>query len=277
MHETQSRNHHDIPLLMRRAQKAPLLDSETERKLIAEAQEGSKRAVEKLVLSHLRIVFSVARHYRRVGIPMDDLVSEGTLGLMEAIRRFDLGRDNRFGTYAAWWVQARLRRYAAATRHLVAPPSTRNARKILRSFERTSRAISQRLGRPALRHEIAEALDVTVEDVAMVEPVLRATDARLGPTDEGVAMDLPGFEPSPEQEVEARELATRRKACIERAFRDLTPRERIIVERRLLDEDGDSLSTLGEEFGVSRERVRQVQHQVQNKLRARLGEAAAWY
>src|SRR5262245_61778253 len=119
MSHASPRTRHDASPLLRLAQRTPLLDVGTERQLLVAAREGDRKAVERLVVSHLRIVYSVAKSFHRNGVALDDLMSEGTMGLLEAIRRFDLSRDNRFSTYAGWWVRARLRRFAAAQRHMV--------------------------------------------------------------------------------------------------------------------------------------------------------------
>ncbi len=260
--------------LQRLASQAETLDAESEREITRKARDGDKRATERLVRSHMRLVQSVAQAYARRGLSMDDLMSEGTLGLLEAARRFDPELGNRFSTYAVWWVRQRIRRFAMSNRRIVGAPSTRNARRIRGSLQRTRNEISQRMGRPARRSEIAEALDVTPEEVAMVESSMGARDVPIGPEDDGMTRELPAMLLSPE---DAALLSERRRIqhdTVQASLKGLSDRERVIIEKRLLCDDSTSLSTLGEHFGVSRERVRQIQNAAQRKLRGVLVEVA---
>lgn len=260
--------------LQRLASAAETLDIETEREIARQARAGSKRATERLVRSHMRLVQSVARAYARRGLSMDDLMSEGTLGLLEAVRRFDPDRGNRFSTYAVWWVRQRIRRFAMANRRIVGAPSTRNARRIRGSLQRTRNELAQKLGRPPRRDEIAAALDVTPDEVAMVESAMGARDVPLGPEEDGMTRELPAHLPSPEEATLRAEQDHLRKAKVLESLTGLGAREREIIEKRLLCEDATSLSTLGDHFGVSRERVRQIQNAAQRKLRVTLVEVA---
>lgn len=262
--------------LRRAAAGAPMLEAEEEQALIRRAQQdGDERATHRLVAAHLRLVLSVAKSYARGGVSLDDLVSEGSVGLLEAIRRFDPQRGTRFSTYAVWWVRAHIRRYAMANRRIVPAPSTRNARRILGALHRTRKELEQRTGAAPTRDEIAAALDVTAEEIAMVETALAARDVVLGPLDDGTHHDVATSLPSPEQEAAEHQLAALRRRQIADALGVLSEREREIVERRILNEDSSSLASLGAHFGVSRERVRQIQQRAQNKLRSVLLEQVA--
>lgn len=226
--------------------------------------------MQRLVLAHLRLVLSVAHAYRGGSAGLDDLVSEGCLGLMEAVRRFEVSRGNRFSTYAVWWVRAHLRRYALANRRIVAMPSTRGARRVLGSMARVRRDLCQREGRPVDRGELAEALGVSTSDVALVEAAYAGRDVPVGPTDELGSRDLASEAPSPEQLAADAEEALQHRRAVAEALASLSDRERTIVEHRLLDDERTSLQALGERFGVSRERVRQIQQRAQAKLRSAL-------
>ncbi len=192
---------------------------------------------------------------------------EGVLGLMEAAHRFDPERGIRFGTYAAWWVRAYIRRYALTNRRIVAPPSTRAARRIIASLRRTERELAADSGRCPERAEVAAAIGVSTEDLTMVEGLLGGRDVPIGPVDDGI-----GFEPvadaaSPEQETAAEEARQQDAGAVHQALSLLSERERAIVQRRILDDERTSLSALGQTMGLSRERVRQLEKRAQLKLR----------
>jgi RNA polymerase sigma-32 factor len=262
-------------LLFRAARNASLLDPSTERGLLRRAQAGDADAVERIVVSHMRIVLSLAPSYKRAGVSTDDLVSEGVLGLLEAITRFDCTRENRFATYARWWIQARLRRFVGATRHVVLPPSTRVARKLMLRYGRTFHAETQRLGRTPTRVEIAHALDVEVEDVAAIEPVLTSFSASLSERSDGTAIELVSEDASPEDHVADEERSARVRERVAEGLSALTDRERMVLMRRLSQDEPESLAELGRELSVSRERVRQVQQRACEKFRARVRVADA--
>lgn len=262
-----------IPWLLRERRGA-LLDAGTERDLLVRAQGGEARAVEKLVTSHLQLVWKIARAFRRPDISPDDLVSEGVLGLLEAIRRFDLARENRFNTYAEWWIRARLVRFAVDLRPLVPLPATRNMRRARRLLDRTSRALAQDLGRPPTQDELATALGVTPEEVALVEHGAMSRFVSMGATDEGPTRETADEGPSPEQIACDADEVRAKRIRIAKAMSSLTDREREVLERRVLGDDRASLSEVGRQYGVSRERVRQIQVRAESKLRMQLLDVA---
>lgn len=251
-----------------------MLSADYEKQLVAGFQEGSADSLRQLLSSHLRLVLSMARRYVGHGASLEDLIGEGNLGLVEAARRFDAQRGVRFGTYAAWWVRAYVRRYALANRRIVATPSTRNARRILGRLRSTQRSISQSEGRPAERHEVAMALGVSESDVAMVESALSGRDVPVGPTESGYGFEVANQEPSPEQAAAERESREVAHGKLFAAMKELSDRERVIVQRRWLDEDTATLAALGQTLGLSRERVRQLEKRAQRKLRAALLDVA---
>lgn len=269
--------HHDdsITALRRAAKNAPMLDAATEIGLIAGLRKGSQRALRDLMAAHLRLVLATARRYSGNGMSLEDLVAEGNLGLVEAAQRFDPARGTRFGTYAAWWVRAFVRRYALANRRIVPAPSTRNARKLISSLRSTQRTLTQEMGRPPTRDEVAQALGVSADDVGMMESVLGGRDLFVGPSEDGTVVELEDYRPSPEQHTEEQELEALRASTVARALEKLTEREREIVRRRYLEEDGVTLAVLGDDLGLSRERVRQIEKRAQHKLRAALLEHVA--
>ncbi|MBX3269400.1 MAG: sigma-70 family RNA polymerase sigma factor [Sandaracinaceae bacterium] len=262
--------------LRQAASAAPMLDLDTERELLRRIQEnGDPRALDALLVSHVRLVLSIAQKYRRHGLPVDDLVAEGNLGLVEAARRFDRARGTRFSTYAAWWVRALIRRYTIANRRIVGAPSTRAARRLLSNLRETQRRLAAELGRAATREEIARALDVSVEDVATVDAALSGRDVSLAPTPEGLVIELACDRASPEETAAAAELRAHNERSVHDALERLERRERLIIERRLLDDDRETLADIGAELGLSRERVRQLELRARQKLRAALLDRVA--
>src|SRR5690606_24658987 len=139
---------------------------------------------------------SIAQKYVRPGVALDDLVAEGNLGLVEAVRRFDPAKQARFATYAAGWVRALVRRAALANRRIVGAPSTRNARRLLGTLRATQRRLAAHLGVPPTAEQVAAELGVTVEDVAMVEQALGGWDVSLAPREDGSTFELTSAGPT---------------------------------------------------------------------------------
>ncbi len=262
--------------IRRAAAQAPMLDAQTEADYLRRIQESNDQvALSALLVSHLRLVLSVAGKYTGQGIVIEDLVAEGNLGLVEAARRFDRAKGTRFSTYAAWWVRALIRRYAIANRRIVGAPSTRNGRRLLSNLRQTQRRLSAELGRTPTREQVAAALSVTTEEVAMVEAALAGRDVSLAPTDDGQVLELVFEGVSPEQQVIERQQARNTQTSVRKALSGLERRERAIVENRLLGDDKDTLADIGAKMGLSRERVRQIELRACEKLREALHEHVA--
>lgn len=255
--------------LRRAAATAPMLDAEREADYLRRIQESDDaRALELLLAAHLRLVVSVAARFARSGVSISELVAEGNLGLVEAARRFDRAKGTRFSTYAAWWVRARIGRFALGNRRIVAAPSTRNARKLLAGMRSAERKLSQDGGERPSREAIAAATGTTEEDVAMVETALSARDVAVGPSDDGTSIELDASGPSPEQEIADREDGQRRFELVTAALQQLDRREREVVQRRILEDDAETLAEIGRALGLSRERVRQIEARAKRKLRS---------
>ncbi|HEY8429655.1 MAG TPA: sigma-70 family RNA polymerase sigma factor [Sandaracinaceae bacterium] len=254
--------------IRRAALEAPMLDAETEQEYLRRIQESDDpAAMQALLLSHLRLVLSIAQRYTSNGVTLEDLIAEGNLGLVEAARRFDRSKGTRFSTYAAWWVRALIRRFAIANRRIVGAPSTRNARRVLGRLRQAQRRLAAELGEAPTREQLAQALSVTPEEIAMVEGALSGRDVSLGPTEDGQVVELTSELESPEEAVAERELRAIHRRSIRAAFEALDERERAIVEKRLLDDDKDTLAHIGGSMGLSRERVRQIELRARQKLR----------
>jgi RNA polymerase sigma-32 factor len=257
------------------AREKPLLDAMREHQLLCRAQKGDQRATTEIVESHMRLVVQIASRYAREGLSTHDLVGEGVLGLMEAVRRFDVSRDTRFASYAAWWVRACVRRYALANRRIVGVPSTRGARIARARLRGVERALSQRFGRRPSRAELAGELGVSEHDIELVEVALSSRDVSLTADDEGSAFPLPDESFSPERAYEEAEHTEQCARSVADALKRLSERELAVVREQFFEEDGKSLSDLGRALGVSRQRAGQILAVARCKLRAELVVAVA--
>jgi RNA polymerase sigma-32 factor len=263
-----------LEALLQAAKKAPMLTAEEELRLAKEASAGSGAGFERLLKSHLRLVLTIAHEFSAYGLPLDDLVSEGLLGLVEAARRYDPERGVRLAAYAAWWIRAYMRRYTIFNRRIVRTPSSRHGRKLLANLRRIQREVAQTTGERPDAETVAKLLGVGVRDVEEMEAALSGRDIPCGFDPEGRAMDLPSEGPSPEvlvAETEEREWSMN---AVNEAMRTLSRRERHILQKRYLTEESSSLASIGRGMGLSRERVRQLEHQAQAKMREAIRASA---
>jgi RNA polymerase sigma-32 factor len=252
----------------------PLLDPARERMLLAAALRGDQRAASELVRTHIKLVKKIAARYRRRSVSSEDLVSEGLLGLMEALRRFDVSQDTRFAAYACWWIRARIGQFALANQRLVRVPSTRGGRAVTRGLRRAEHRLSQRLTRLPTAQELAAELGATAADVAEVRAALSAVDLSLTPVEGQATVQLAADCETPEQAFERRQLALERQHLVYQALSKLSPRERQVVSEQYLDEHGRTLSALGADYGVSRQRVGQMLEGARGKLKHALAQVA---
>jgi RNA polymerase sigma-32 factor len=260
--------------LLAAARQAPMLSAQEEVRLAREAAAGSDRALEQLLRSHLRLVLTLAHEFRSYGVRVDELVGEGLLGLVEAARRFDPERGVRLAAYAAWWIRAYMRRYTIFNRRIVRTPSSRHGRKLLANLRRTQRELAQRDGAAPDAQTVASYLGVTVRDVEEMEGALSGRDVPTDFDPEGYSVELSSTEPSPETIVaEAEDRRTSLRA-VKGAMARLSTRERQILQQRYLCEQPQSLASIGRSMGLSRERVRQLEHQAQSKMREALRMSA---
>jgi RNA polymerase sigma-32 factor len=259
--------------LLRASKHASLLLAQDEVKLAVQAQEGSGEAFEALLRAHLRLVLTIAREFASYGLPVDDLVSEGLLGLVQAARRFDPTRNVRLAAYAAWWIRAYMRRYTIANRRIVRMPSSRHGRKLLANLRRTQRELTQVHGEPPDAETVAKVLGVPIRDLHEMEGALSGRDIACGSDFENRALELRSEWPSPETQLADSEQRNRSVASLQRALRCLNTRERQIVEQRCLKDPTPSLAAIGRDLGLSRERVRQIERRAHTKLRQALSVA----
>jgi RNA polymerase sigma-32 factor len=252
--------------LWQTARNAPILSAEAERNLAYAAQRGCKRSFDTLLRSHFRLVLAIAREHRSFGLSFDELVSEGLLGLVEAARRFDPQRGVRLAAYAVWWIRAHIRRYAVMNRRIVRAPSSRHGRKLLAGLRHTQRRLTQENGEAPTPEMVAEALGVTVRDVREMEAALSGHDLPCsGHADD--AVQIAADEPTPEAIVLENQEEQRSTQAVRDALEQLSARERQIVERRYLSSEVITLASIGRRFGISRERVRQLEQRAFDRIR----------
>lgn len=267
---------------MKRAMEAPLLEREEELELATAWKEnGDEVALHKLTTAYMRLVVAVAAKFRHYGLPFPDLVSEGNIGLMQAAARFEPERGVRFSTYASWWIRSAIQDYVLRNWSIVRTGTTAAQKSLFFNLRRL-RALIKDVGSGALSPEnrayVAQALRVGEDDVEQMASRLAAVDRSLNApfTEDGDGewQDLLADEnPDPEAEVMNSRDTDKRSQWLGEAMGALTEREQLIIRERRLREDSVTLEKLGERLGISKERVRQIEHHALNKLRKALTEA----
>jgi len=264
--------------------KFPMLEAEQEFMLAKRWQEyEDAEAAHKLVTSHLRLVAKIAMGYRGYGLPVAELIAEGNVGMMQAVKRFDPDRGFRLATYAMWWIRASIQEYILRSWSLVKIGTTAAQKKLffnLRRLKGQIAALEEGDLSPEQVKLIATKLSVPEQDVVQMNRRLAAPDNSLNAP---VRADGDGewqdwlVDDTPSQEtrlVEDEELSNRR-ALLAKAMKELNERERRILEARRLSEEPATLEDLSQEFGISRERVRQIEVRAFEKLSRAMKRGAA--
>ena len=258
----------------------PMLTLEQEREYGRRLRDHNDvAAASKLVLSHLRLVVSVARNYMGYGLPQADLVQEGNIGLMKAVKRFDPERGVRLASFAIHWIKAEIHEYILRNWRLVKIATTKAQRKLffnLRSMKPTSAALTRKEIR-----QVAKTLNVKESDVIEMEQRLQGGDVSLEPTvEEGedfVAAPIAylASDPSegPAETFERRQSEDNAAEGLSKALASLDERSRRIIRARWLAEsDPKTLHELADEFGVSAERIRQIEAKAMQKMKKQMAE-----
>ena len=261
-----------------RTMKAPLLEREEEVKLGTELRDkGDEKALDKLVSSHLRLVVKMAAGFKGYGLPVSDLIQEGTLGLIDAAKKFDPEKGVRFSTYARWWILASIQDYVMRNSSIVKIGTTPAQKSLFFNLRRLRSKISKNLAGPMSdedRVEIAKILNVPTASVERMEALLSGYDSSLNTiigSDESDGSELQEFledeRPNPEENIAHHSNQTSRNNVIEKALAALDERERQIIRHRFLEENKPTLEEIGNDFGVSKERIRQIEGRALEKLK----------
>ncbi|MEL6584212.1 MAG: RNA polymerase factor sigma-32 [Pseudomonadota bacterium] len=266
----------------RKAMGAEMLDAETELELArAWRDHRDERALHRLVNAYMRLAVSMAAKYRRYGAPMPDLIQEAGVGLMKAADKFDPERGVRFSTYAVWWIKASIQDYVMRNWSMVRTGSTSSQKALFFNLRRVRAKIEREEGGAhgldgsVMRQRISEEVGVPLRDVEMMEARLSGSDFSLNAQqagDEGREW----LEALEDESAQADETVShahdmeRVRGWLADAMKALTPREKMIVIERKLKDDPRTLESLGNELGLSKERIRQLEAQALKKLRKRL-------
>ena len=263
--------------------KFPMLE-QNEEYMLAKAwrERQDVDSAHKLVTSHLRLVAKIAMGYRGYGLPLSELISEGNVGMMQAVKRFDPERGFRLATYAMWWIRAAIQEYILHSWSLVKMGTTAAQKKLffnLRKVKGQIQALEDGDLAPEQVSEIAERLGVAEQDVVSMNRRLAAPDhslnAPLRIDGDGEWQDWLEDETDNQETLlaESEELGKRRE-LLQAAMKTLNERERHILEERRLKEDPTTLEELSQEYGISRERVRQIEVRAFEKLQKAIRNAA---
>ncbi len=264
--------------------KFPMLTAEEEGTLSRRWRDSEDlEAAHKLVTSHLRLVAKIAMGYRGYGLPLGELISEGNVGMMQAVKRFDPERGFRLATYAMWWIRAAIQEYILHSWSLVKMGTTAAQKKLffnLRRLKGQMQAIDDGDLQPEQVAKIAHALDVPEQDVVSMNRRLTAPDHSLNAAvradGEGEWQDwLVDDSESHETAIGEREELSGRKSLLANALKTLNDRERHILIERRLKENPTTLEDLSQQYNVSRERVRQIEVRAFEKLQQAMQTAIA--
>ena len=246
-------------------------------------EHGDVEAAHRLVTSHLRLVAKIASGYRGYGLPMAELVSEGNVGLMQAVKKFEPDKGFRLATYAMWWIRAAIQEYILHSWSLVKMGTTAAQKKLffnLRRMKGKLQALEEGDLSPENVAKIATALDVSAEEVVNMNRRLAAPDHSLNaPLKADGDMEwqdwLVDDAPTAETNLVESDELSKRRALLTAAMSDLNERERTIITKRRLIDEPVTLEDLSQEYGISRERVRQIEVRAFEKLQSAIKAQAS--
>ncbi|MDD3795011.1 MAG: RNA polymerase sigma factor RpoD [Lachnospiraceae bacterium] len=257
-----------VQMYLREIGTVPLLTQAEEKELAVRIGNGDEAAARRLAEANLRLVVSIAKHYMGRGMLLLDLIQEGNLGLMKAVEKFDYQKGYRFSTYATWWIRQAITRAIADQGRTIRIPV--HMVETVNRLRKTSRRMVLELGREPYPEELAEEMELTVEQlleirrmmldpISLETPVGEEEDTHLGDFMQDAVF------PSPAEEVTCRMMRTQ----LQEVLATLTERERQVLELRfgLIDGEVHTLENVGQEFHVTRERIRQIEAKALRKLR----------
>lgn len=256
---------------------APLLEKDHELELARRYhEEGDEKALHELIESYTRLVISMASKFRNYGLPMGDLIQEGNVGLMQAASRFDYKRDLRFSTYASWWIRSSIQDYVLRNWSIVRTGTTAAQKSLFFNLRRLRAKIEGEKEKEGLnpkdKERIAKELKVRIKDVNDMEARLSANDqslnAQIGEDgDDEWQNFLSDDRPNPEDIVIGMKDSQTRSAWLKQALNGLSDREQTIIKERHLGYETVTLEALGQQLGVSKERVRQLEQRAMEKIK----------
>jgi RNA polymerase sigma-32 factor len=262
---------------IRSAMDEPLLEREHEFSLARLWRENrDEKALHELVRSYTRLVVSIAAKFRNYGLPMGDLIQEGNIGLMEAAARFEPAMENRFSTYAIWWIKAQIQDYVLRNWSIVRTGTTASQKSLFFNLRRLRARIDGQSAKDYLDDagvaEISRALGVSPKEVMEMEARMNGGDQSLntpiGENGDNEWQDLMAdTSPNPEDLVTGMKDNATRSRWLNDALSALSPRERTIIEERQMREEVVTLENLGKQLGISKERVRQLEQRAIGKLK----------
>ncbi len=257
-----------IKIYLRDIQRTPLLNADSEKELAARVEKGDKTARNTMIESNLRLVVKIAKRYINRGLPFLDLIEEGNLGLIKAVERFNLAKECRFSTYATWWIRQAIERSLVNQARTIRLPV--HVSDDISRMLKTARNLSQQLHREPTAQEIAEAMNAKLPYVRRLMTLLRRTcsmDTPIGDGNDYFLIDTieDSSQVAPSQLLENIDSY----AAISELFESLSDNEKEILALRfgLDDRDPQTLDTIGQQFGVTRERIRQIESKTLDKLR----------
>ncbi len=257
-----------VRMYLREIGKVALLTKEGEVDLAQKIEKGDQKAKEALTVANLRLVVSIAKRYLNRGLSFLDLIQEGNTGLMRAVEKFDWRRGYKFSTYATWWIRQAITRAIADQSRTIRIPVHMN--ETINKFRKVRRELSQHLNREATTEEIAKVMEIPLEKADQIVKISQKTASLEMPVGKEEDTRLKEFIPDEEMKTPVESASFELlKGQIGEVLQTLNPRERRILELRygLIDHRPRTLEEVGKEFGITRERIRQIEAKALRKLR----------
>ncbi|MDD7313127.1 MAG: RNA polymerase sigma factor RpoH [bacterium] len=268
-------NDNSLEAYLEKIKTFPVLTEEQETKLIEDLQQkGDMQAAQILVTSHLRLAAKIALTYRKYGLPPADIISEANIGLMQAVKKFDLSKKVRLATYAIWWIKAAINDYILRSWSLVKIGTSAAQKKLFYNLKR----IKSRLGLYDNKELAPQEVKAIANELVVDESDVKEMNMRLGgdkslnvavnDEDEDERIDfLVDKSQNLEDALARKQEAAYKRQILEKCIKELNEREQYIVRNRLLSYEPKTLNEVGEKFGISRERVRQIEEAAMKKLK----------
>ena len=262
--------------LVEYSRRAGVLEKKEEFRLISDWQENQSQAsLQKLLNSYLRLAVSFAKKYKNYGLPLDDLIHEGILGIMHALEKFDISKDFRLSTYASWWIRASIQEYILKNWSVVKTGSTASQKQLFFNLKKIKKQIldisNEYMGQKEL-NTVSKMLNVKLLEIQNMESRLSGGDVFLNQTigdEDGSELIslLPDKSPNPEEITENIHDNKSKVDWLKKAVTSLNDREKVIITERKLQDKSITLDELGKRLRISKERVRQIETKALTKLK----------